>query len=114
MKLTKTQTAIMEHRLSIGDCIAETLTTDLDDPKQYTYDDVEKVAERLWKMLPDLPDKPSSIECDVLEDVLDGCTYFGSMDLYESEQKCISHIQVACQLEDIISELIGKNVQCAM
>lgn len=106
MRLTTLESDMLGHRLGIGECIGEVLSSgcyvgdDWDESEVMDRDEVEETAQRLYLALPCLPDHPTPIEAAVIEDALDGNTWFASMDANESSQKCAAHRRCAEQLEE--------------
>ena len=89
IRITKTQYEILEHRLSIPDCIADAMNCGVfeqnvkeDDvyDSAYKLEEMAKKGSIQWATLTDL-DK------DVLWDALDGSTFIGSSDGYVSPQQ---------------------------
>lgn len=121
MHLTPSEVEILSHRLEVGDCIAECFTDTGDDepPCLWSFDEIMEVAKRLLAGLPHLPDSPTTLEAEILEDCLTGSTL---MQAAEDNQfpvseggigkgKYLSMCKAASSLEVKISQLLGRNVE---
>lgn len=121
LKLTPLEREILDHRLSIPDCIAEALTDVCEgDPEPpYSIDEVEHVA-KLLGVSRDLQATYESLTAEygpvvaaVLKDAVEASTYFGAAtgennDGKMSDQKLRSIGHAGCRLATKIGDMIGE------
>lgn len=92
---------IIEHRLEIPDCIVECIASEDPEDQKYHPDDVYLVAECLLKKdWLSAYAHSAEITAAVLEDAINGSTFFGSIDLAVAEgditqQKMNAYVRAA-------------------
>lgn len=116
--LTPTEWDILEHRLQVSDAIAEALTDHAEDCEphsSYHPDDIEECAELLrkgsWSQA--CEGFPEKMIHEILEDCVDGCTYFPDIDdavaggdITESQK--MTRINAGYSLQEKISNITGN------
>lgn len=120
MLLTKHETDIVRHRLEVPDAIANFLTDhDEDDPPyEFSEDDIYDAVVDLFNGLPELPDNPTPLQADIIEDCLAGSVYYQAAksaadeDMGCSRGEFLNIAKAAGTLEEKISKLLGREVEC--
>lgn len=82
MRISPLEWEILEHRLAVGDCIAESLTDILPDEEPLTAfspEEIEIRAGELWRN-PDIINWKSDLDIEILENCCTSCTFFADID----------------------------------
>jgi hypothetical protein len=105
MRITKTQSEILRHRLEVPECIAECLS-EIHDPET-----VESRASEICDFVEDntsLPPIESEIDRDILADAIEGCTYYGSIEYSLPPLQVANHRRAGEALAKKIEKHIGR------
>lgn len=106
LRLTKLEKDILEHRLNVQECIADALEGD------FQREQVERVCDLLleekWDEALAVGGEPLLFA--VLEDAVDGNTYYGSEVGNGRPQKEAAFLRAGQSLATKVSELIGRKV----
>ena len=103
MRITKTQSEILRHRLEVPECIAECLS-EIHDPET-----VESRALEICDFVEDntsLPPIESEIDRDILENAIEASTFFGSIE-YELPPLQVSNMM---RSGEALAVKIGKHI----
>ena len=120
MRLTKHEADIVRHRLEVPDAIEDFLTDREENapPYEFTGDEIYDAVNDLFHGLPELPDNPTPLQADIIEDCLAGSVYYqAAKSAADEEMGCsrgefLNIARAAGTLEEKISKLLGREVEC--
>ncbi len=112
LKLTPTESKILEDRLQLWDCLHDVASDDRT-VEDWTEDEIQEVCEDLCCQLPYLPESVDwqSLEAFCLIDSVEGSTWIARMESYgEPQAKIDRHVEAMQSLGKKVAQVCG--VKC--